>query len=150
MNAIAATPGQQRPGDARHLVGKRDGHDFERSPRQKLRQPRIFLRVLPGPPQHGMCPDHKNTPQIAVALLGNRPKLLFAPGRILARDEPNPGGKIAPNRKAFGSVTVAAIALAPMMPIPGTLSSRLLASFARCCTVSRLSIEPIIVCSAWS
>src|SRR6516162_311634 len=29
-----------------------------------LRQPRIFLRVLPGPPQHGMRPDHKNAPQV--------------------------------------------------------------------------------------
>src|SRR5262245_26922279 len=48
-----------------------------------------------------MCPDHKNTPQIAVALLGNRPKLLFAPGRILARDEPNPGGKIAPRPESI-------------------------------------------------
>jgi hypothetical protein len=29
-------------------------------------------------------------------------------------------------------------------------SSRLLASLARCCTTIRFSIEPIIVCSAWS
>jgi hypothetical protein len=87
-------PGQQRPSDARHLVGQRNGHHLERSPRQKLRQPRIFLRVLPGSPQHGMGPDHKNTPQVAVALLRDRPKLLFAPSRILSRDEPNPGCKI--------------------------------------------------------
>src|SRR6516164_11300992 len=43
-----------------------------------------------------MCPDHKNTPQIAVPLLRDRPKFLFTPGRTLARDEPNPGGKITP------------------------------------------------------
>src|SRR3974390_499066 len=41
-----------------------------------------------------MRPNHKNTPQVAVALLGNRTELLFAPGRILTRYEPNPGGKI--------------------------------------------------------
>ena len=41
-----------------------------------------------------MCPDHKNTPQVAVPLLRDRPKPLFAPGAILSRDEPNPGGKI--------------------------------------------------------
>ena len=40
--------------------------------RQELRQPRIFLRVLLGPPQHGMRPDHKNTPQVAVTLFRNR------------------------------------------------------------------------------
>jgi hypothetical protein len=27
-----------------------------------------------------MGPDHKNTPQVAVTLLGDRSKLLFAPG----------------------------------------------------------------------
>ena len=44
--SIGATPGQQRPGDARHLVGERDSRDLERSPRHGLRQPGIFLRVL--------------------------------------------------------------------------------------------------------
>ena len=47
-----------------------------------------------GPPQHRMRPDHKNAPEVAIALLGDRPKLLFAPGRILSRYEPNPGRKI--------------------------------------------------------
>src|ERR1700730_5004621 len=79
-HSIGATPGQQCPGDARHLVGERNGHDLERSPCQELRQPRIFLRALLGPPQHGMRPDHKNTPQIAVTLFRDRSKLLFAPG----------------------------------------------------------------------
>ena len=55
------------------------GHHLERSPCQELRHPGIFLRVLPGPPQHGMRPDHKNAPQIPVALFRDRPKLLFAP-----------------------------------------------------------------------
>jgi hypothetical protein len=35
---------------------------------------------LLGSPQHGMRPDHKNTPQVAVALLRDRAKLLLAPG----------------------------------------------------------------------
>src|SRR3974390_2278092 len=43
-----------------------------------------------------MRPDHKNAPQVAVALFRDWAKLLFAPGRILSRDEPNPGGKITP------------------------------------------------------
>jgi hypothetical protein len=41
-----------------------------------------------------MCPDHKNTSQVAVTLLGDRSKLLFAAGRILSWNQPNPGGKI--------------------------------------------------------
>jgi threonine dehydrogenase-like Zn-dependent dehydrogenase len=51
---------------------------------------------------------------------------------------------------AVGLCGVIAAKRLGMMPIPWMLCSRLLASFARCCTVSRLSIEPIIVCSAWS
>src|SRR5262249_39803693 len=61
--AVATSAGEQRPGNASHLVGKRYGHDLERSPCQELRQPGIFLRVMFGPPQHSVCPDHKNTPQ---------------------------------------------------------------------------------------
>src|SRR6516165_6916577 len=43
-----------------------------------------------------MRPHNKNTPQVAVTLLRDRSKLLFAASRILSRDEPNPGGKITP------------------------------------------------------
>src|SRR3954454_394133 len=63
--------------------------------RQKLYQPWIFLRVLLGQPQHRMRPDYKNATQIAVALFRDRPKLLFASGRILPGYEAHPGGKIA-------------------------------------------------------
>src|SRR5262245_32726529 len=55
--AVATSAGEQRPGNASHLVGKRYGHDLERSPCQELRQPGIFLRVMFGPPQHSVCPD---------------------------------------------------------------------------------------------
>jgi hypothetical protein len=41
-----------------------------------------------------MRPDHKNAPEVAIALLGDRSKLLFASGRILSWYEPNPGRKI--------------------------------------------------------
>jgi hypothetical protein len=43
-----------------------------------------------------------------------------------------------------------AIAVAPMMPIPGMVSSRLLAGFARCCILIRFSSDPISICSALS
>jgi hypothetical protein len=59
-------------------LGKRNGHDLERSPCQELRQPRIFLRALLGAPQHGMRPDHKNTPRVAVTLLGDLNRTLVA------------------------------------------------------------------------
>src|SRR6516165_6991939 len=78
------------------------------------------------------------------------PSFCLPPVESCRGTSPTQAAKSRPDRKAFGSVTVAVMALAPMRPIPGTLSSRLLASFARCCKRSRLSIEPIIVCSAWS
>ncbi len=40
--------GQQRPGHARHLVGKRHRHDLEGSPRQELREPGILPGILLG------------------------------------------------------------------------------------------------------
>src|SRR6516164_3152918 len=116
---VVAAAGQQCPGDARHLVRQRYGHHLERSPRQELRQPGIFLRVVLGPPQHGMRPDHKNTPQVAVTLLRDRSKLVFAASRILSRDEPNPGGKITPRAECFRVCDSLTIALAPMIPMPG-------------------------------
>ena len=72
--------GQQRPSHASHLVGKCHRHDLEGPPRKELREPEIFLRILLGAPQDGMRADDKNAPQVAVALLGDRPKLLLAPG----------------------------------------------------------------------
>src|SRR6516165_445532 len=48
-----------------------------------------------------MRPHNKNTPQIAVALLRDRTKLVFAASRILSRDEPNPGGKITPRAECL-------------------------------------------------
>ena|SRR5215475_234174 len=50
----------------------------------------------------------------------------------------------------YPSGVLCRLASGVLMPIPWMPCSRLLASFARCCTVSRLSIEPIIVCSGWS
>src|SRR6516165_8360543 len=48
-----------------------------------------------------MRPHNKNTPQVAVALLRDRTKLVFAAGWILSRDEPNPGGKITPRAECL-------------------------------------------------
>ena len=59
--------GQQRPGHASHLVGKCHRHDLEGPPRQELREPEIFLRILLGAPQDGMRADDKNAPQMGCA-----------------------------------------------------------------------------------
>src|SRR5260370_24680238 len=91
MGALLAQP---RPGGARTLVGMCLRHDLEGPPRRELREPEIFLRILPGSPQHSNRSDDENAPQVAVALLGDWPELLLAPGRILSRHQPDPGREI--------------------------------------------------------
>ena len=45
---------------------------------------------------HGKCPDDQKAPQVSVALLGDRSQPLLAAGRIFARDDADPGRKVAP------------------------------------------------------
>ena len=145
---IGAALGQQRPSYPRHLVCKRYRYDLEGSSRQQLREPGIFFRVLLGVAQDRVSANDENAPHIAVALFRDRPELLLAAGRVLAGTSPIPAAKSRPERNAIGSATVATMADAPTMPIPGMLLSRLLASFERCSIMIRLSIDPIIVCTA--
>ena len=100
-------------------IGKCHRHNLERFAGEKLCEPGILLRLQARVLQHRMGSDHQNASQIAIALF-----------------------------KTFGSVTVAAMAVAPITPIPGMVSSRLLASLDRCCAMIRFSIDPIIVCTA--
>jgi hypothetical protein len=72
-------------------------HEFKTFVRQ-LQTP-SFRKSHPAWESHssyGMRADHQKAPQVvSVALLGNRPKLLFASCRILSRHKPDPGRKIA-------------------------------------------------------
>ena len=79
---ICAPVSQQRPGDARHFVGKRHCHDLEGPSRQQLREPRILIWVLHSSLQHRMSADDEDASQIGIALLANRPELLLAPRRV--------------------------------------------------------------------
>ena len=110
---------QQRPGDAGHFVGKRNRDNLERSPCQKLRDPWKFLRVALGPAQDRNRSDHKDASQVAVALLDIGPSFAFPPVDICRGTSPIQAAKSRPDRKILGFVTVAAIADAPITPIPG-------------------------------
>ena len=145
--------GQQRPGHARHLVGERHRHDLEGSPRQELREPGILLRRRWRAYRNSRTgSDHQNASQIAIALFRDRPELLLAASRIFGAVliPKSQAAKSRPDRKTFGSGMVAAIAVAPITPIPGMLSSRWLASFPRCCILIRFSIAPITLSNASS
>ena len=86
--------GQQRPGDARHLVGKRHRDHLERFAGEKLCEPRILLRLMARVSQYRAGSDHQNASQIAIASFRDRPELLFAAGQIFARHEPDPGREV--------------------------------------------------------
>src|SRR6476659_11455425 len=130
----------------RHLVGKRHRDHLERFAFEKLCEPRIFLRLVARVSQHCAGSDHQNSSQIAIAPFRDRPELLFVESS--RGTSPIQAAKARPDPKTFGSGTVAAIAVAPIRPIPGMLLSRLLASLKRCCTMMRFSIDPISVCIA--
>ena len=134
---ISAALSQQRPGDPRHVVGKRHRHHFERFASEKVCQPGILLRSMARVAQHRVGSDHQNAPQIAISPFRDRPKLMFATGESSRGTIPIQAAKSRPNRKTFGSATAAAIALAPVTPMPGMLSSRRLTSLERCCTMIR-------------
>jgi hypothetical protein len=76
---MCAAVGHQRPGRARHFVGECHRHNLKGPPRQELREPEIFPRVLLGTPEHGDRPDDENPSQVAVALLGDRPSFCLPP-----------------------------------------------------------------------
>jgi hypothetical protein len=82
---VGATPGRRGPSCTRHLICERHRYDLERAPRRELRDPGVLLRFLLGASQDGMRSDDETPSQISVALLGVRPELLLAAGRILSR-----------------------------------------------------------------
>ena len=74
------------------------------------------------------------------------PSLCLPPVESSRGTMPIQAAKSRPLLKIEASGTVATMALAPMTPMLGMVSSRLLSAFLRCCARRRFSIAPI---SAW-
>ena len=70
--------------------------------------------------------------QIAITLFADTAEPIFAAARVLLRHQPDPGREFRPDRKAFGSATLATRAVASAGPTPGISSSRLVVSLDRC------------------
>jgi hypothetical protein len=117
---------------APHLVGDRHRHDPERLAFEKSRDPRIILRLVARPLQHGMAPTTRMRLRYWSPRFEIGPSLCLPPVESCRGTIPIQAAKSRPDRKTFGSGTVAAMAVAPTMPIPGMLLSRLLASSERC------------------
>ena len=130
---VSLAPGHHGPGHSRDLVGKRDGHDLCRPPRQQCREPGPVLGAVdPGIADDGERTGHEQTAQIAVTLLADTAEPVLASARVLFGTSPIQAEKLRPDRKTFGSATLATRAVANIGPTPGIASSRLLASLDRC------------------
>ena len=73
-----------------------------------------------------MGSDHQNASQISVSLFRDRSQLLLPAVESCRGTSTIQAAKSRTDRNAFGSVIVAAMAVAPTRPIPGMLRSRLL------------------------
>jgi len=80
---INAAVGQQRPGHASTSCCKCHRHDLEGPPRQELREPEIFLRILPGSPQHSNRSDDEKC-----AASSGRPAWRLAQASACPRSNP--------------------------------------------------------------
>ena len=79
-----------------------------------------------------MGTDHEKTAEIGIALFADPPRRSLPPDEFCRGTRPIQAANCRPDLKSDASVTVAAIALAVIGPIPGIVSRRRLSSFERC------------------
>src|SRR3974390_670717 len=121
-----------RPSDARHLVGNGNGDELGRLLGQQPHDPGMLLRMLPGISNNGCCTVNEQPSEITISLLGDAAEPLLSPVECCRGTSPIHAAKSRPDLKLLGSVTVEAMAVAAITPIPGTVSMRQLISLARC------------------
>ena len=93
---VAFALGHHGPSYPRDLVGKRDGGDLRRSPRQQCREPGPMLGAMDfGLADHGEGADREQAAQIAIASFADIAEAFLASARVLLWDEPDPGRKIS-------------------------------------------------------
>src|SRR5215471_6356519 len=95
---ISVTAREDRPGDARKLIGERDFQHVAVKPLRCLLDPGPqTLPFRPGPPLEDHVGGlHEQCPHVFVSALGYLAQDRAIPGRLLLRYQPQPGGKIAP------------------------------------------------------
>ena len=130
--SIVSSLGHDRPSDARHPVGNGNSDEFGRLLGQQPHDPGMLLRLLPGVSNNGCCTDDEQSSEIAISLLGDAAERSLPPVECCRGTSPIHVAKSRPDLKSLGSVTVEAMAVPPITPIPGTVSRRQPMSLARC------------------
>src|SRR5512133_1093279 len=81
-------PSHHGPGHSGELVGKGDGGDLSRPPRQQCRQPGSMLCAMDfSVADHGKCAGGEQAAQIAI-------EFVLAPARALLRHKPDPSREV--------------------------------------------------------
>src|SRR5882757_3971388 len=93
--SIASSLGHDRPSDARHLVGNRNGDELRRLLGQQPHDPGMLLRMLPSVSNNGCCTDDEQPSEIAIPLLGDAAEPLLATRRVLPRHKSDPCRKVS-------------------------------------------------------
>src|SRR5262245_9912822 len=130
---VALTLGHHSPRHPRDLISERDRGDLRWPPRQQCREPGPMFRAMDlGIADDGQRARREQAAQIAISLLADTAELVLTPARGCLGTSPIQAEKFRPDRKAFGSATLATRAVASAGPTPGISSSRLLVSLDRC------------------
>src|ERR1035441_436121 len=94
---VALASNHHGPDHSRDLVGKRDGGDLRRPPREQCREPGPTLGAVDlGIADDGERTGHEQAAQIAVTLFADTAEPVLTPARMLFRHQPNPGREVAP------------------------------------------------------
>ena len=115
---IAAAPGQQCPSNARHLVGNRHRHDPERLAFKSGVTHGSFSGWWRARFNTAWAPTTECVSDIG-RLVSRSARASVCRQSNLAAVRSRSSCEVTPDRKIFGSGTVAAMAVAPTMPIQG-------------------------------
>src|SRR5260370_24881790 len=87
--------GEQRPGDARVLVGDGNERSVVAAARLQLEDPaRHAVLVSRGTMQHGAGALHQQVSEVGIATLADMPQAGLAAGGVLSPHDPAPGGAL--------------------------------------------------------
>jgi hypothetical protein len=124
--------GEDRPSNAREFIRERhDRHVAVRSLEQPLEPMAEWGLALGEPWQSGARPMDQECPQVGIAAFADAEQLRFPAGRRLARDQPQPRGKVTATGEGSGIADRCHKSRRREYPVPGILINRRVVSSAR-------------------
>ena len=126
--------GEQRPGDARVLVGDSDQGSVVAASLLQLKGPaRQMILMSVRALQHRACALHEKVAQVSITALADVSKAGLAPGGVLARYQADPRRELPAVLELACITDRATIAKAVVGPMPRIFISRRAGSDSRAC-----------------